>query len=116
MSRSENNQKPRHEAYPDVPRVDPAGENHWLTRPGTVRLMWWLFSVILVLTVLVQWLIPVKGKFTLESTFGFGAWYGFGACLAMVLVAKVLGWLLKRPESYYGEEAVGQTDRDENDA
>ena len=35
--------------------------------------------------------------------FAFGAVYGFLSCLAMVLVAKGLGYLLKRPHDYYRE-------------
>lgn len=94
-------------ARPGVPWVDPATDQHWLTRPATVRKLWWIFAVILALTVVAQWFIPIKGKFTLESTFGFAAWYGFFACVAMVLVAKVLGWWLKRPEDYYAEDVLG---------
>jgi hypothetical protein len=37
--------------------------------------------------------------------FGFHAWYGLLACAAMILVAKVLGMLLKRPDTYYEEGA-----------
>ncbi len=86
---------------PEVPRVDPATEDHWLTRPVTVRRLWWLLGAVLLLTVLAQFAIPVKGKFPLEGTFAFGAWYGFVCCVAMVLAARVLGWWLKRPETYY---------------
>jgi len=88
---------------PDVPRVDPATDDHWLTRPATVRALWWVLGGVLTLTVLAQFLVPVKGKFPLESSFAFGAWYGFGTCVLMVLAARVLGWWLKRPEDYYGE-------------
>ena len=72
-----------------------------------MRKLWWVFSIILGLTVVAQVFIPIKGKFPLESTFGFAAWYGFFACVAMVLVAKVLGWWLKRPEGYYAEDDLG---------
>lgn len=89
---------------PGVPRVAPNSDNHWLTRPSTIRRLWWVSGFVLALTVLAQVFIPVKGKFALESTFGFAAWYGFVACVAMVLVAKVLGWWLKRPEDYYAED------------
>ena len=40
----------------------------------------------------------------LDGTFAFGAWYGFLCCVAMVLVARAMGWWLKRPESYYDNE------------
>lgn len=81
-------------------------DNSWLTRPATVRKLWWAFGIVLGLTVLAQVFIPVKGKFALDSTFAFGAWYGFGCCVLMVLAARVLGWWLKRPEDYYARAGI----------
>ncbi len=101
---------------PDVPRVDPGSDDHWLTRPATIRKLWWAFGIVLALTVLAQVFIPVKGKFPLEDTFAFGAWYGFLACVAMVFAAKILGWWLKRPEDYYGEADPVPTGKEEGDA
>ena len=57
----------------------------------------------LALTVLAQLLIYVKGYFTVDGWLGFGAVYGFLCCLLMVLFAKGLGVLLKRPNDYYSE-------------
>ena len=51
-----------------------------------------------------QIFIKVKGYFDIDSWFGFGAAYGFLACVAMVLVAKALGLFLKRDENYYQPE------------
>ncbi len=76
--------------------------DHWLARPSTIRLLWWVFGIVLLLTVLAQVLISVKGYFGVDGKFGFGAWYGFLSCLAMVLVAKGLGYVLKRRDDYYG--------------
>ena len=78
-------------------------ESHWLTRPATIKKLWWIFSGILALTVLAQLLWYVKGYFTVGGWVGFGAVYGFGSCLIMVLVAKGLGFVLKRPNDYYAE-------------
>ena len=39
--------------------------------------------------------------FGLDGTFGFGAWFGFLSCVALVAFAKALGAILKRPDSYY---------------
>ncbi|MEM7209709.1 MAG: hypothetical protein AAF434_17955 [Pseudomonadota bacterium] len=75
--------------------------DHWLTRPGTVRKLWWISAVVLAITVLLQFVFKVKGYFGVDSWFGFGAVYGFGCCVAMVLVAKALGAVLKRGEDYY---------------
>ena len=36
-----------------------------------------------------------------ERLFGFYAWFGFIACVGLVLAAKVLRMLLMRPEDYY---------------
>ncbi len=75
--------------------------DHWLARPSTIRLLWWAFAGVLALTVLAQILISVKGYFGVDGWFGFGAAYGFLSCLAMVLVAKGLGYVLKRRDDYY---------------
>ncbi len=76
---------------------------HFLTRPGTIRGLWWLFSVVLALTVLAQLVFYVKGYFVVDGWFGFGAVFGFLSCLLMVLFAKALGVFLKRPNDYYRE-------------
>ena len=78
--------------------------DHWLVRPKTIRILWWGFSIVLALTVLAQFVIKIKGYFGVDGWFGFGAAYGFLCCVAMVLVAKVLGYVLKRKDTYYREE------------
>lgn len=83
---------------------------HWLVRPSTIRKLWIGFSVVLALVVLAQTVIYVKGYFGFDAWFGFGAVYGFVSCLLMVLVAKVLGLLLKRPENYYDIPQQDETD------
>ena len=80
-----------------------ADTGHFLGRPGVIRRLWRGFSIVLGLTVLAQLVFPVKGYFAVDGWFGFGAVYGFFSCLAMVLVAKALGVLLKRPRDYYKE-------------
>ena len=79
-------------------------QGHWLTRASTIRKLWWGFAVVLALTVLAQLIWYVKGYFTVDGWFGFGAVYGFVSCLLMVLVAKGLGVFLKRPNEYYREQ------------
>jgi len=76
---------------------------HWLVRPTTVRKLWIGSSVVLTLVVLAQTVIYVKGYFGFDAWFGFGAIYGFASCLVMVLVAKLLGLVLKRPLDYYDD-------------
>jgi UPF0716 family protein affecting phage T7 exclusion len=76
-------------------------EDHWLVRPRTIKRLWALFIVVLALTVLADLAIEHHPYFGIDGTIGFGAWFGFGSCVALVLVAKALGAVLKRPDSYY---------------
>jgi hypothetical protein len=57
--------------------------------------------VILAITVLLQLGAHVHGVFHVDETFGFNAWYGLGACVLMVVGAKVLGTIIKRKDTYY---------------
>ncbi len=84
--------------------MKPNADDHWLARPATIKLLWRVFAAVLVLTVLVQFLIPIKGYFGVDGWFGFAAVFGFLSCVAMVLVAKGLGVFLKRDEDYYTRE------------
>jgi len=76
-------------------------KTHWLDRPRNVKLLWRLFLGVLVLTVMVEALISLHPHFAIESVFGFYAWYGLIACAVMIIVAKALGLVLKRPDTYY---------------
>ena len=83
---------------------EPQQSDHWLARPETIKLLWRIFIVVLLALVLAQAIVYVKGYFGVDGWFGFGAVFGFLSCLAMVLVAKGLGLVLKRPEDHYDEE------------
>ena len=75
----------------------------WLTRPKTIRLLWQGFIAVLVLVVLAELRIAHDAHFAVESWFGFNAVYGFLACAALIVIAKAIGLVLKRPDSYYDE-------------
>lgn len=79
-------------------------DEHWLVRPRTIRWFWIAGSLVLALTVVLQLIIKIKGYFGVDGWFGFGAVFGFLCCVAMVLVAKGLGRLIKRDEHYYQGE------------
>ncbi|KPK34055.1 MAG: hypothetical protein AMJ66_04215 [Betaproteobacteria bacterium SG8_40] len=81
----------------------PKSDEHWLARPRTIRQLWIVFIAILVLTVLAQVFIKVKGYFGVDGWFGFGAAFGFLCCAAMVVLAKALGPFLKRDDRYYDD-------------
>jgi hypothetical protein len=78
-------------------------EDHWLARPRTIRLLWRVFIAILLLSIAIQFLSGSDGHFGIDGWIGFGAVYGFLSCLIMVLVAKGLGYVLKRDERYYDD-------------
>lgn len=78
-------------------------EKHWLDEPRNVKLLWRVFLAVLALTVLAELAVTLHPHVGIESLFGFHAWFGFVACAAMILVAKGLALLLKRPDRYYGQ-------------
>jgi hypothetical protein len=78
-------------------------ELHWLVRPKTIRLLWWTFSAILTLTLFAQFFVHIHAYFTVDGWPGFYAIFGFFSCVAMVLFAKLLGFVLKRPDNFYDD-------------
>lgn len=77
--------------------------DHWLVRPGTIRRLWQLFIGILMFTLFAQYFVHVHGYFMVDEAPAFYAFFGFVSCLAMVVVAKLLGLLLKRKDTFYDE-------------
>ena len=76
---------------------------HWLDQPRNVKLLWRGFLVILVLTVLAEFLVDLHPNFEIESFFGFNAWFGFLVCVVMIVLAKALALVLKRSDTYYDQ-------------
>jgi hypothetical protein len=77
-------------------------DDHWLVRRTTIRRLWMAFIITLVCVVAVD---PLRDEshFTIEALFGFGAWFGFLSCVGLVVFAKALGALTKRPDTYYDD-------------
>jgi len=90
----------KRETYPHVTEHE---TKHWLLRPRTIRGLWIGFAVALALLVLADVLIHPQAVFGVDGTFAFYAWYGLLTCLAMVLFAKGLGVVLKRPDTFYDD-------------
>jgi hypothetical protein len=76
-------------------------QDHWLARPSTIRLLWVVFIVVLAALVGLDLVVTHHPNFDLDSRFGFGAWFGFLSCVVLIVFAKALGALLKRPDTYY---------------
>lgn len=83
--------------------MNDAGE-HWLRRPETIRKLWVVGIVVLVILVVIGELMEQHPHFDMEKLFGFNAWYGFACCVAMVIGAKLLGVFLKRKDTYYDRD------------
>lgn len=83
---------------------DRSHENdHWLVRPTTIRTLCAGAGVVLAVVVAFDLLVDHHPHIGIEGTIGFSAWFGFGACVALVLVARAVGALLKRPDTYYDD-------------
>jgi hypothetical protein len=78
-------------------------QQHWLTRPETIRRIWWWGLGILAVIALGDLVLHGHPHFGIDGTFGFYSWYGFITCVAMVVFAKGLGIFLKRKDTYYDE-------------
>lgn len=78
-------------------------DDYWLARPDTIRRLWAVFVAVLAALVVADLFVDHHPLFGLDGTFGFAAWYGFASCVALVLLAKGLGTVLKRPDTYYND-------------
>ncbi len=74
---------------------------NWFYRKSSIKKLWIGAIVILALTVLAEVFVVLHPHFKVEGFFVFHAIYGFLTCVAMVIFAKVLGFLIKRKDDYY---------------
>ena len=82
-------------------KVTPDTPIHWLTRPKTISRIWIGGCITLLTLIFLEFLLNQQGYFGIDATFGFNAWFGFLVCIAMVLIAKGLGFFLKRKDTFY---------------
>lgn len=80
---------------------DPTSKTYWLDNPRNVDRLVRLFYGVCAALVAVDVFVPKHGDFAVEHMFGFYGWFGFAACVVLVLVAKQLRRVLMRPENYY---------------
>ena len=78
--------------------------NHWLDEPRNVKRLWRGFIALPAAMVIAEFFISLHPHFDVESLPAFYAAYGFLACAAMIVLAKALGVLLKRPDTYYSAD------------
>lgn len=78
-------------------------EFDWFDRPASRRLLWVLLWATCALTVLAQFVAQPEPHFGFDDFFGFNALFGFVSCAVLILLAKGIGLLLKKPTDYYDD-------------
>ena len=82
----------------------------WVDRPGSANKIFWALAVVCALLFLADFTYEKHGHFAVENLPGFFGVYGFVMFTGLILVAKALRVLIKRPENFYGDKAI---DREE---
>jgi hypothetical protein len=80
---------------------DPTERRYWLDDRANVDRLVRGFYAFCGLLLLLDLFVPRHGAFAIEHLFGFYAFFGFVACVTLVLVAKQLRRVLMRSEDYY---------------
>ena len=78
-----------------------ASRSYWLDRAQNVSKLYYALWAVGAVLVLADFVLHRHDELGFAETAGFYAAYGFVACVALVLTAKGLRRLLKRPEDYY---------------
>lgn len=74
---------------------------HWLRRPETIKKLWRWGIGSLAAIALLDLVVHGHAYFGIDGSFGFYSWFGLLSCLAMVILAKLLGIFLKQGDDYY---------------
>ena len=74
----------------------------WFDLPQNIKRLKIGFYIVLVLLVLPDFFIHKSTLFSsIEAVPGFYALFGFISCVAIILISKLLGFVLKKNEDYY---------------
>jgi hypothetical protein len=77
------------------------GRKYWLDDSRNVTRIFWSVWIVCGLLFVADAFYDKHPHFTAEGWFGFYGIFGFVACVGLVLAAKALRVILKRPEDYY---------------
>lgn len=86
----------------------------WVDKPGSANKIFWGLAVICGLLFLADFTYEKHAYFDVEYIPGFYGLYGFIMFTALILLAKALRVLIKRPQDYYGDKAVDQEEYPED--
>jgi len=76
-------------------------KKYWLDKPQNVSRVFHALWIACGLLIAIDLFLHRHEYFDFATAFGFHAFYGFFACVALVLIAKQLRRLLMRDEDYY---------------
>jgi hypothetical protein len=74
---------------------------YWLDSRANVDKLVHRFYLACAILLAIEVFVPKHGPFAIEHAWGFYGIFGFVACVALVLTAKMLRRVLMRPEDYY---------------
>ena len=86
----------------------------WVDKPGSANKIFWALAIACVLLFLADFAYEKHGHFHIEEIPGFYGIFGFVMFTALILAAKTLRILIKRPEGYYGDKVVDAEDYPED--
>lgn len=78
-------------------------EFDFFDKPKTKRGLWYLLWGCCVGVLALQFVASPKPHFGFDNFFGFNGLFGFVACVVLIVVAKGLGFILKKPTDYYDD-------------
>ncbi|MEE9387871.1 MAG: hypothetical protein V3U96_04620 [Paracoccaceae bacterium] len=82
----------------------------WVDRPGSANRIFWALALICAGLFAYDFTFEKHGHFSMENLPGFFGAFGFIAFTAVILGAKALRLLIKRPEDFYAEHSVDTED------
>lgn len=69
---------------------------------ANTKTAWFAYLGALAVLAVLGLIFPYKGHFGLDELPLFGAWFAAGVAVALLVVAKIVGAVLKRGGRYYG--------------
>ena len=91
----------------ETSKFSPLGKTlSWFTKTKNANKLFLGLALLCFALFLADFTYHKHGHFHIEEIPGFYGAYGFFMFTALILVAKALRLLIKRPENYYGDKAV----------
>ena len=82
----------------------------WFTRPQNANKLFIGLTLLCLILFFADFTYHKHGHFHIEEIPGFYGVYWFVMFTALILVAKILRMIIKRPENYYGDKSIDQED------